>query len=574
MNGAGPVARGVVAGGKFSCVVDAQARFHLDVQRWYASLAHVVGVEPRDLVVNVVGSFDSDALTTLKTRGVEVRQIHPFDARSPHCNKIAGALSLASEGCRGLCVLTDADTLFFEDPRQLDLKPRTVGMVPVNMANPPVAVLEAVFAAAGLKPSRRIPIPLQPEEWTLAGNGNGGLYIIPGEMLGAVAHAWARWATWLLGRLELLGAWSFFADQVAMAMALASEQIETVEMDVRWNLPVHVPALIPADPLVPAMIHYHQQVDATGRVLPTGHPEIYRRIRDANAALDQLWSEAFPNATFWQWRYVTHPDLGSGIGSRGRPLLDKRALLSAVIDLLSPASVLDVGCGDGEATRGLPIPSYLGLDLSPEAVRLAREHRPEGEFRIGTLTDESLRAELTICLDVLIHQADGEKYQDLVRRLLTSATRALLVSGFDHPVQPASSMVHFHEPLSESLRRWSPSAEVYSLREEHDVTTFLVVKATAECPARDVAAGLLPGAVRGLLRQAAVVRELELQRAASRGADLRELALERLAAEKRELEELRDGLYAELANWRDRVAAIESTRAFRLRGWLLRLRGR
>jgi SAM-dependent methyltransferase len=310
----------------------------------------------------------------------------------------------------------------------------------------------------------------------VAGNGNGGLYLVPGALFPDVAGAWSHWAKWLLTRRELLKEWAIYVDQVAMALALAREGIDTFDLDVRWNLPIHVPSIIPVDPSVPAVIPYHQQVDPAGRILATGIAAIDGRINEANAALSDIWREDFPNATFWEWRYLTNPELGSGVGSRGKPLEDKRALPTALLDVLHPESALDVGCGDGEATRGLTIKNCVGLDLSAEAVRRARSGRPDGDYRVGTLADYSIQADFTMCLDVLIHQADAATYHALVGRLLRSSTCALVVSGYEHPFQVTFSTVHFHEPLSTTIMRFDPEAEIYPLREEHPMVTLLVLK--------------------------------------------------------------------------------------------------
>src|SRR5207249_2436614 len=127
-------------------------------------------------------------------------------------------------------------------------------------------------------------------------------------------------------------------------------------------------------------------------------------------AIATVWHQAFPNRVFWEWRYCTNPELGAGIGSRGEPLAEKRELLRRIIAEFQPAAVLDVGCGDCEATRGLSLGDYIGLDISPEAIRLARVARPDGTFEVGELDDHTLQAELTICLDVLIHQPEATKY--------------------------------------------------------------------------------------------------------------------------------------------------------------------
>jgi len=559
--------------GSISCVVDAHPRFHLDALRWFGSLTRLAGVDPADLVIHVVGPAQTDSLRYLRARGVAVREIQQFDARSPHCNKISGALSLAAEKPRGLSVLTDSDVVIFEDPRTLEIPSDQVGMTPVHMANPPLAVLSTVFAAAGLPLPARTALQLQPEESTAAGNGNGGLYLVPGAVLPTVARAWAQWAGWLLARSELLAAWSVHVDQVAMALALAALGVKTFELDVRWNLPTHVAAIIPADPPSPAVIHYHQKVDAAGRLVPTGVAAIDRRIQDANDALGDVWRDEFPNATFWNWRYLTDPDLGSGAGSRDRPLHDKRELLAALLEILRPTSALDVGCGDGEATRGLPFTNYVGLDVSAEAVSRARAGRTDGDYRVGTLADHAVRADLVVCLDVLIHQADAAAYHDLVGRLLHCSARALVVSGYEQPIPDAFPTVHFHEPLSATIRRFAPDVEVYPLREQHRITTVLVLKALPGGDPRDQRAGPLTEIGGLLVRLAAVLGELQAQRAAAAAESSRpRCEIESLAEENQALREAQGRMSAELARWRDRVAAMEGTRAWKLRAWLLRRR--
>ena len=314
---------------------------------------------------------------------------------------------------------------------------------------------------------------------------------MPGPLLAVLSEAWGRWALWLLDHSDLLDAWAVHVDQVAMALALAAEGIGVLDLDSRWNVPTHIPNYFPADASIPAVIHYHDQVDQIGLLKSTGIANIDNRIEEANAALAEVWRDELPNATFWDWRYRTNAELGSGVGSRGEPLEAKRLLLSHLLTVLNPTSVLDIGCGDGEATRGLAMPSYVGLDLSPEAARRAEQGRPTGEYHVGTLADYPLTADLTLCLDVLIHQADVAAYTDLVQRLMRSAKTALLVSGYEKALSTNSPMVYFHEALSETIRHIDPDSEIYLLREEHEITTFLVLKAPLKRHPRDFGAPLL-----------------------------------------------------------------------------------
>ena len=319
----------------------------------------------------------------------------------------------------------------------------------------------------------------------MSGNCNGGLYLVSGPMLAPVAAAWEQWARWLLDRTALLEQWTVHLDQVAMALALAAEGFGFHPLEARWNTPTHDLARIPADAASPAVIHYHQELVADGSIRTTGTAAIDQQIERVNAAVGELWQRAFPNATFWQWRYLTDPELGSGVGSRGEPLRSKRQLLAAVLDAVRPASVLDVGCGDGQATQGLAMAGYTGLDLSPEAVRRAKAGRPDGRYLVGTVVDHQVEGELTLCLDVLIHQADPDTYRALVARLWEVSHRVLVVSGYERPLGTRAPMVHFHEPLSTTLRAVAPDAECYPVRDEHGITTIVALRPPATRHPRD-----------------------------------------------------------------------------------------
>jgi hypothetical protein len=471
---------GGAGGGTFACVVDQDPRFHLEVLRWFASLHGVAGVDPHDLVVHAVGGTSSEALALLEDKGVAVRPIELFDPRSPHCNKIAGALCLAEAGVSGMAVLTDTDIAICEDPRSQRLPDRAVASKLVDFAIPRLDTLRAIFKEASIALPPLEPLDRRSGQSTVAGNGNGGIYLVPGSHLPQVAAAWAYWARWLLERRELLGDWGTFVDQVAMALAIAAEGFEAIRLKRRWNLATNEPQFLPRRTGPPAVLHYHTRVDRMGLLSPTGRAAVDRRIRRVNAAIGELWQESFPNSLFWEWRYQTDPELGSGVGSRGRALDDKRELLTGIAAELVPSSTLDVGCGDGQATRGIPLGHYTGLDLSEEATHLAQLGRPDGEYHVGTIVDWPVKAELTICLDVLIHQPDMTTYEDLVRRLVDSASRALLISGYEHPSTSGSPVVHFHEPLSTTLQRVEPGAQVQAVRDLHEITTFLVLFAAQE----------------------------------------------------------------------------------------------
>lgn len=53
--------------------------------------------------------------------------------------------------------------------------------------------------------------------------------------------------------------------------------------------------------------------------------------------------------------------------------------------------ILDVGCGIGSVYEALPSKNidYLGIDLSPELIEVARKSYPEGEFKVGDILVET-----------------------------------------------------------------------------------------------------------------------------------------------------------------------------------------
>ncbi len=453
-----------------SCVVDEHPRFHLDALRWFSCLTVAAGVDPSDLIVHVVGSDTSDVLDYLRVQGVTVRPVDRFDARSPHCNKIAGALRLAEDRVDGTVALCDTDLGILEDPRQLALPADAIAGKPVDAPVPPLDVLVEIFTSAGVTVPPTVSLPWSSDDRTLGGNNNGGLYLVPGPLLPRVATAWAHWATWLLDRIELLDQWSVYIDQVAMSLGLAAEGVGSVPLDARWNTPTHDPTRIPAATDAPAIVHYHQEVDEEGRIRPTGNQPIDERIAVANRAIDAVWSEASPDASYRLWRDELDQEADASRRS------DQRALLASLLAIAQPDSVLEVGCGIGGSTYELPIKKYVGITSSTDALMRARTNRAEGEYFLGTITDHPIEADLTVCLDLLPLQSDAASYRNLVEQLWHSSLRCLVVAGYESAPDHHGPRNHFHEPVSVSLRRAAPEAEIYPIGRWGAISMVAVVR--------------------------------------------------------------------------------------------------
>jgi SAM-dependent methyltransferase len=91
----------------------------------------------------------------------------------------------------------------------------------------------------------------------------------------------------------------------------------------------------------------------------------------------------------------------SGPGSGSAATDPVKGRIVELVERLGVRSVLDVGCGDGFWMPDLP--GYLGLDVVPQAIRMARKRHPKRLYALGTIHAMRPKAELVIIRDVIQH---------------------------------------------------------------------------------------------------------------------------------------------------------------------------
>lgn len=101
------------------------------------------------------------------------------------------------------------------------------------------------------------------------------------------------------------------------------------------------------------------------------------------------------------------------------------------VALVSPSSVVDMGCGEGmviEFLRKTIAPfDYVGMDLREESIVEARSRNPGFRFRVADFLEAeppATPADLVICLEVLEHLEDPDE----AARCLSLWGRTVLVS--------------------------------------------------------------------------------------------------------------------------------------------------
>lgn len=131
-------------------------------------------------------------------------------------------------------------------------------------------------------------------------------------------------------------------------------------------------------------------------------------------------------------------NLWNGVESRSGPGSGSAATepiareLVALVAELGIASVLDVACGDGFWMPNLP--GYVGIDVAPEAIRLARARHPDRPYLVAdarSLFDKFDIGgfDLVIVRDAIQH-LPLEDGVDAIEAIVSSGSRRLLASTY------------------------------------------------------------------------------------------------------------------------------------------------
>jgi len=262
-------------------------------------------------------------------------------------------------------------------------------------------------------------------------------------------------------------------DQISLCIALNEAEWEYKFLPYEFNCPIHIDVnlvkrKISQNPLV---VHYHKEINTTGLLKLTN----YSLIDDVISSINKILMSNFNNNLFWNYRYFTNPELGSGIGSRGKFTEYKSKLLKNM-GIEKSNSVLDVGCGDLEVLSGFKIKKYYGMDISEHALKIAKEKFPYGFYFSYSEREKIPICDLVICFDVLIHQETKVRYFELINFLISKTDNNLIVSGYDNNTSDDSNMCFFYENISESLKNTGSFKYIFKIGEYRGVSIYFADK--------------------------------------------------------------------------------------------------
>lgn len=268
---------------RYSCVVDRAPIFLYQSLVWVLSLLHLGGQRPEDLVVHAVDGVPDDHVELLRSLGVEVVPVAPFDPRSPFGNKLRQLTSTAFDGV-DVAVLCDCDLAFSDDMTSL-VPQEGIGAKVVDAGFPAYNVWVRLVRLAGLPETPPLARATQTMRWTALHNLNGGLLTVPVDQLPVLAEAWPRWLWWVLDHAEGFGRKvTHHAFQISFGLTVAELDLPVTIIPTQLNFSTMPPQTEIAGP-DPFVLHYHRRLNADGLVVPTGVPSTDRSIQAVNSVL-------------------------------------------------------------------------------------------------------------------------------------------------------------------------------------------------------------------------------------------------------------------------------------------------
>lgn len=170
----------------------------------------------------------------------------------------------------------------------------------------------------------------------------------------------------------------------------------------------------------------------------------------AKAALRRLDNSKFTRSSdYWESRYQAGGT--SGAGSYGAIAIGKAEVLNSIVSRYGINTVTELGCGDGNQLTLASYDSYIGLDISPTAVRQCIYRHGGDRSKSFFLYDPTcfhdprglLTSELAISIDVLYHVVEDESFHTHLEHLFSLSSKLVVVFSDDESLpSPVAHVRH------------------------------------------------------------------------------------------------------------------------------------
>lgn len=167
----------------------------------------------------------------------------------------------------------------------------------------------------------------------------------------------------------------------------------------------------------------------------------------------------FPGSEdYWKQRYRSGGNSGSG--SYQKLARFKAEVLNDFVRKKQISTIIEFGCGDGNQLSLSQYPSYLGFDVSPEAILRCESIFANDATKSFQTADAYVNetAELTLSLDVIYHLVEDHVYLSYMERLFDSSTRYVIIFSSNTQEQSRFQSPHVrHRRLSKWIDERRPA---------------------------------------------------------------------------------------------------------------------
>ena len=134
----------------------------------------------------------------------------------------------------------------------------------------------------------------------------------------------------------------------------------------------------------------------------------------------------------------------SGAGSYNKFAKFKAQVLNGFVTDKQIRTIIEYGCGDGNQLRLSEYPSYIGFDVSSEAVSQCKKIFYGDETKIFKLMDAYVNetAQLTLSLDVIYHLVEEDVFSAYMSRLFESSENFVIIYSSNTDKQEKFQAVH------------------------------------------------------------------------------------------------------------------------------------
>ncbi len=161
--------------------------------------------------------------------------------------------------------------------------------------------------------------------------------------------------------------------------------------------------------------------------------------------------KSFPGSdNYWKQRYNSGGN--SGDGSFNKLAEFKAEVLNGFVLDKQLQTVIEYGCGDGNQLRLSKYPTYIGFDVSAEALSQCQNTFSSDETKTFKLMDAYTNetAQLTLSLDVIYHLVEDDVFFSYMKRLFDSSEKFVIIYSSNTDKQAKLQATHLkHRKFSE-----------------------------------------------------------------------------------------------------------------------------